>query len=60
MIQSLSSYPSPATKADAAPRRRAPVRPGDAGDRTTPKFARHAQHVRAVLAAGGFPVLARP
>jgi len=60
MIQSFPSYPSPTTKTDAGPRRRAPARPGDAGDRTTPKFARHALHVRAVLAQGGFPVLARP
>jgi len=59
MIQTAPLYPPSTSKAVAqiAPEPRA--RPGDAGDRTTPKFARHRAHVRAVLAAGGFPVLAR-
>jgi hypothetical protein len=39
--------------------RRGQTRPGDASDRTTPRFARHAAHVRAVLAQGGFPVMPR-
>jgi hypothetical protein len=60
MIQSLPSYPPPTTKADVGLRKLSVARPGDAGDRTTPKFARHRAHVRAVLAQGGFPVLARP
>ena len=37
---------------------RAP-RPGDRADRERPRFARCAQHVAAVKAAGGFPVLCR-
>ena len=54
------------TELGLAPRRgreleamfRAP-RPGDRSDRERPRFARCAQHVAAVVAAGGFPVLRR-
>lgn len=35
------------------------ARPGKALDRMRPRFARHRAHVAAVLAAGGYPVLAR-
>jgi len=35
------------------------ARPGDRADRERPRFARCAQHVAAVKAAGGFPVLRR-
>ena len=34
-------------------------RPGNRADRERPRFARCAQHVAAVKAAGGFPVLGR-
>jgi hypothetical protein len=54
------------TELGLAPRRgrqleaifRAP-RPGDRSDRERPRFARCAQHVAAVAAVGGFPVLRR-
>lgn len=35
------------------------ARPGKALDRMRPRFARHGAHVAAVLAAGGYPALAR-
>lgn len=35
------------------------ARPGKTLDRMRPRFARHGAHVAAVLAAGGYPVLAR-
>ena len=35
------------------------VRPGKMLDRMRPRFARHADHVAAVLAAGGYPAIAR-
>jgi len=34
-------------------------RPGKLLDRMRPRFARHASHVSAVLAAGGYPALTR-
>ena len=34
-------------------------RPGKGGDAMRPKFARHAQHVAAVVAAGGYPAMPR-
>ena len=34
-------------------------RPGKGPDEARPKFARHETHVRAVLKAGGYPVLGR-
>ena len=34
-------------------------RPGPTGDTTRPRFARSAEHVAVVLAAGGYPVLCR-
>ena len=36
------------------------ARPGGGTDPMRPRFARHGMHVRAVAAAGGFPVLRRP
>lgn len=33
------------------------ARPGKALDRMQPRFARHAEHVEAVCAEGGYPVL---
>lgn len=33
-------------------------RPGGSGDAMKPRFARHAAHVAAVLAQGGYPALA--
>ena len=36
------------------------ARPGGGPDAMRPRFAKHASHVRAVLAAGGFAVLRRP
>ena len=60
MIQSNLPYPPPTSKADVLPLGHIQTRPGDAGDRTTPRFARHKRHVRAVLAEGGYPVLQRP
>ena len=35
-------------------------RPGRGADSMRPKFARHAAHLRGVLAEGGFPVLREP
>ena len=35
------------------------VRGGSGADAMRPRFARHAQHVAAVLAAGGYPAIAR-
>lgn len=35
------------------------ARPGAGCDRERPRFARHDRHVADVLAAGGYPVLAR-
>jgi len=35
------------------------VRPGKMLDRMRPRFARHDDHVAAVLAAGGYPAIAR-
>ena len=58
MTQPSMRYATPTSNAVVRTAIRSPTRPGDAGDRTTPKFARHALHVRAVLAAGGYPVLA--
>jgi len=57
MTQPAFRYPAPTSNPVVS--RPSLARPGDAGDRTTPRFARHAAHVRAVLAAGGYPVLAR-
>ena len=34
-------------------------RPGRAGDAMKPRFARHAEHVAAVMAEGGYPALVR-
>ena len=36
------------------------VRPGGGDDPMRPRFARHAQHVRAVIGQGGYPVLPDP
>jgi hypothetical protein len=36
------------------------ARPGGGTEPMKPRFARHGDHVAAVLAAGGFPVLRRP
>jgi hypothetical protein len=36
------------------------ARPGGEGDAMKPRFARHGDHVRDALAAGGFPELERP
>ncbi|HEY0436750.1 MAG TPA: hypothetical protein VGC92_08925 [Phenylobacterium sp.] len=60
MTQPAIVYNSPTSDTVAREAVRLRTRPGDASDRTTPKFARHGAHVRAVLAAGGFAVLARP
>jgi len=57
MTQLHIPYARPTSKAVVSARPRASARPGDDSDRTTPRFARHESHVRAVLAAGGFPVL---
>jgi hypothetical protein len=57
MTQLDIPYPSAASKAVAGVRQAFRAQPGDATDRTTPRFARHDQHVRAALAAGGFPVM---
>jgi hypothetical protein len=59
MTQLASRYPTPTSKTVVAMERRSLTRPGDASDQTTPRFARHGAHVRAVLAAGGFPVMPR-
>jgi hypothetical protein len=56
MTQLASHYPVSTSKTVVAT---TGARPGDAADRTTPRFARHGAHVRAVLAAGGFPVMPR-
>jgi hypothetical protein len=60
MTQFTLRYSLSTSKAVAEPGRWFQARPGDASDRTTPKFARHGVHVRAVQAAGGFPVMRRP
>jgi hypothetical protein len=57
MTQLAIRYPDPTSKTVVATKARFQARPGDASDRTTPRFARHAAHLRAVLAEGGFPVL---
>jgi hypothetical protein len=59
MIQLDTRYSLSTSKAVAGPGRRFQSRPGDASDRTVPRFARHDIHVRAALAAGGFPVMGR-
>jgi hypothetical protein len=57
MTQRTIRYATPASKAVVATNRAVQAKPGDASDRTTPRFARHTAHLRAVLAEGGFPVL---
>jgi hypothetical protein len=57
MTQPDIAYPPTTSKAVVGARAACQTRPGDASDRTTPRFARHQQHVRAALAAGGFPVM---
>jgi hypothetical protein len=59
MTQLASRYPAPTTKTVVTMERRGLTKPGDASDRTTPRFARHGAHVSAVLAQGGFPVMPR-
>jgi hypothetical protein len=59
MTQLTPPYLPSTSKAVVRPGRWFQSKPGDASDRTTPRFARHDVHVRAVLAAGGFPVMAR-
>jgi hypothetical protein len=59
MTQLSSPYCASTSKTVAGPGRWSASQPGDASDRTTPRFARHEIHVRAVLAAGGFPVMGR-
>jgi hypothetical protein len=57
MTQLATRYAPATSKSVVTAERRGQAKPGDASDRTTPRFARHAPHVRAVLAEGGFPVL---
>ncbi len=59
MTQLAIPYKSPTSKAVVATEATIKTKPGDASDRTTPRFARHDRHVRAVLAQGGFPVMER-